>query len=187
MKRAEVIIGLTVCVLAAGTAWAAKAGKPAPAAEEEPKKDEKPVSPFSWELYGQLPPNSPLAGCRIIRTEPEWLAMRKALGAAGFPVSFSRNMLLVCALRQDLAQSLRFVTLPEVIAGRLEAVMSVQPVPPPAPPKEGEPPAPPAPASPLRFHLIEVLKYEGPVRVTFELSGEHDPSQFQPVEILAAQ
>ena len=181
MKRSGVIIGLTVCVLAAGTAWAAKEAKQAP--DEEQKEDEKPVSPFSWELYGQLPPNSPLAGCRVIRTEPEWLATRKALGAPGFPVSFSRNMLLVCAFREDRAQSVRFVKMPQLLAGRLEAVMSVQPVPPTAP-KEGEPPAP---AAPLRFHLIEVPKYEGPVHVTFELSGEHDPSQFQPVEIPAAQ
>ena len=176
MKRSDVIIGLTVCVLAAGTAWAAKEAKKAP--DEEQKEDEKPTSPFSWELYGQLPANSPLAGCRVIRTEPEWLATRKALGAAGFPVSFSRNMLLVCALRQDRAQSVRFVKMPQLLAGRLEAVMSVDP----AAPKEGEP----AETAPLRFHLIEVPQYAGPVRISFEVSGPHDAAAFAPVDLPAA-
>ena len=176
MKRFGLIIGLTVCVLASGTAWAAKE-----AAEEEQKEDEKPTSPFSWELYGQLPAGSPLGGCRIIRTEAEWLARRKTLGAEGFPVSFSRNMLLMCAPQQSGVRLVQFRKRPVPGEGRLEAVLSVEVV----EPKEGEPAA--AAPVPLLFHLIEVPRYDGPVRVSFEVSGLHEPSLFQPVEIPAAQ
>lgn len=168
MKRTGVAIALAACcLLAAAAAGAAK------------DKKTKIASPFSWEVEGKLLAESPLKGCRAIRTEQEWAAASKLVGAEGFPIAFSERMLLLCAVRQDKAAAAHF-TKAEPGEGRLEAVMAIEP----AAPQGGEQAAT-APVL-LLFHLIEVPKYDGPVRISFEISGPQQPSPFPPVDLPAA-
>ena len=132
MKHSGLAVGLAACcLLAAPAVGTAKEKKTAEARtgvsvqEAEKEKRAKITSPFSWETEGRLRADLPLKGCRVVRTEQEWLLVSRMVGAEGFPVTFSEHMLLLCALPEDRVTAVHF-TKAEPGKERLEAVMSLE-------------------------------------------------------------